>query len=293
MATDGPHEPPDAFAAVGNEWRIRILRALDDAAAMESGLAFSDIYDCLDIESTSQLSYHLTHLEGVFVRKTDDGYALTQAGDRLVRAVLAGTYTESPSFPPTELDANCPACPSNALVAEFREPFLTVECTDCSTRVVTYDLPPAASRDGSPRDVLRSCDRRVRNEYAMAVQGDCPVCGGPTTIETPVRDGPLGRTVYAEAACSQCEHQVHAPLGVRLLSHPAVISFYWTRGVDATAIPFWDLHSHLADWETDVVDDDPRRFRVTVAYDGDTLPVELDERLRVSLPDDGPSGYDD
>ncbi|WP_435348785.1 ArsR/SmtB family transcription factor [Haloarchaeobius sp. HRN-SO-5] len=288
--TADPDSPADAFAAVGNEWRVAILRTLADAADQDRPVrSFSEIYDRLDIESTSQLSYHLEYLDGVFVRKSGDGYSLTQAGDRVVRAIRAGTYTDRPSFERTELDGQCPVCPATTLVAAFRDGFLTVECDACGTRVVTYDLPPAEARRETPLAVLRSCDQRVHQEYATAVRGTCPTCGGATDVEPKRHDGPEPLDYYGVATCEQCGHQVFAPLGVRLLYHPAVVSFFWDHGVDATAVPFWQVHAVLDDWEVDRVQSDPPRFAVTVACDGETMRVELDEALRVSLPDGPPS----
>ena len=111
--------PEDAFAALGSDHRVEILSVLAAADREEEGpLAFKALFRRVDLESTSQLSYHLEKLAGVFVAKSTDGYSLTHAGDRVVRAVLSGTYTDRPSFERTILEDPCPQCDSSTLVAE-------------------------------------------------------------------------------------------------------------------------------------------------------------------------------
>jgi len=65
-ATPNGASPGEAFAALGNENRVEILRAFADAQSEERlPLAFSDLYDRVDIDGTNQLAYHLDKLEGV------------------------------------------------------------------------------------------------------------------------------------------------------------------------------------------------------------------------------------
>lgn len=295
MVTDSRLAPEVAFAALGNELRVTILRVLAEATADaatddERGLSFTEIYDRVDIDSTSRLSYHLDKLDGTFVRKSPDGYRLTQAGDRVVRAVRSGAYTETPTFPRTELDGRCHACRATTLVAEYRDPLLVVNCTACTTRIVTYDLPPAESVNRTPLEVLRSCDQRVHHEYGMALRGTCAMCGGRTEVSTRTRDAPDDDApdddapgYLCVAACRSCQHEVYAPLEVRLLYHPAVVSFYWQQGVDASTIPFWNIATYLMDWRVDRVGTDPDRFHVTVVHGDDHLQLAVDDQLGVSV----------
>ena len=46
--------------------------------------------------------------EGVFVRKTDDGYYLYDAGRRVVEAVVSGTVSDSTVVEPTEAEKDLP-----------------------------------------------------------------------------------------------------------------------------------------------------------------------------------------
>jgi Fe-S cluster biogenesis protein NfuA len=221
------------------------------------------------------LSYHLDHLEGLFLRSTGSGYELNRAGEDVVRAILVGSFTETPSFDPLRLSGDCPGCPGSTFEATYDDDLLTVRCVDCEMRIVTYDLPPAAvvGRDG--REVLASCDRRARNEYAVAVRGTCSKCGGSTTVRVEEREAEGRTDPYAVASCDRCRNEVFAPLGVRVLSHPAVVSFYWARGVDATEVPFWDVSRYVREWDVEVASTDPLSASVTVRYDGDALSLRL------------------
>ncbi|NHN43094.1 helix-turn-helix transcriptional regulator [Halorubellus sp. JP-L1] len=288
----------DAFGALASEHRIAVLRTFADAERDgERTLSFTEIYDALDIDSTSQLSYHLDHLEGVFLRRSESGYELNRAGEDVMRAVLAGSFTETPSFEPLALSGECPGCPETAFDATEEDGLLTVRCDGCGMRIVTYDLPPAAVVGRSERAVLEACDRRVRHEYAVAVGGTCANCGGRAVVSVEQRESHGETDPYAVAVCERCNHRVFAPVAAHVLFHPAVVAFYWRHGVDATAIAFWDLPRYIEAWDVDVAEvesNDPPMsadrspstepsVSVTVRYGGESLALSLDADLTVSV----------
>jgi len=278
----------DAFGALASEHRVAVLRAFADAERDgERTLSFTGIYDALELESTSQLSYHLDHLEGVFLRRSASGYALNRAGEDVMRAILAGSFTESPSFEPLELSGSCPGCSEGAFEATDEDGLLTVRCIGCGTRIVTYDLPPAAVVGRSERAVLEACDRRVRHEYAVAVGGTCAKCGGRASVDVEERSAAGETDLYAVAHCRRCNNRVFAPVAAHVLFHPAVVAFYWRHGVDATATPFWDLYQYLDPWDVDVIDaeSDDLSVEVTVRHGGESLVLSLDGDLSVRAVD--------
>lgn len=282
MATDDSTAPGDAFAALGSEPRLAILRTVADAVeGGASGLGFTEIYDRVGIGSTSQLSYHLTRLEGRFLRQTDDRYALTQAGDSVVRAVRSGAYSETPAFEPTDVEGDCPSCGTATLTASFRDPMLAVACDTCAATVATFDLPPSASNGRTNREILASCNRRAHHEYSAALQGTCSTCGGKTDVDVREGDGPIAYTCVAR--CSQCRLRLFAPLEVRLLYHPGVVAFYWEHGVDVSNVPFWQLPTYVDDWTVDCGDGDPLPCEITVVHEGAHLRAAVDEALDVTI----------
>jgi citrate synthase len=66
--------------------RLELLLALYDSG---EPLAYSGLLAASTIDDKGKLNYHLRTLRGSFVADTDDGYALTPAGERLVDAVVA------------------------------------------------------------------------------------------------------------------------------------------------------------------------------------------------------------
>lgn len=271
----------EAFAALGNEHRLEVLRVVAEAVeADEDGLSFTSIYDRIDTPSTSQLSYHLDQLSGRFLQQRGEQYTLTTAGERVVRSIRSGLLTESPSFEPTVVEGRCPNCEGTTLRATHADRLLTVACTGCETTVVTYDLPPAEPLDREPLDTLRSCNRRALRDYGAAIEGTCPTCSGTTAVE--VESGPDGDHVCI-ASCGTCHLRLFAPAELPLFFHPAVISFYWDRGVDVTDLPLWRLTEFVGDAESHVREE-PFELEITLTRDGDCVTATVDADGTVSTP---------
>lgn len=282
MSHEASTSPGDAFAALGNEVRIGILRAVADAVEEQGdGLRFRAIYDRVGVDSTSQLSYHLSKLEGAFLRKSEAEYALTQAGDRVVRAVRSGAYDERPAFEPTTIEGHCPSCGVATLSVAYRDSLLTVACASCESNVVTYDLPPAAGEGRTTTELLHSCNRRAHHEYGTALQGTCATCGGKTAVD--VRESERGSEYTCVTSCDQCGLQLFAPLEVRLFYHPAVVAFYWERGEDVSSVPLWRLLSYIGDWTVSASGGEALPCEVTVVCDGDELRATVGEDLGVTV----------
>ncbi|WP_158056346.1 winged helix-turn-helix domain-containing protein [Halorussus halophilus] len=292
-STPGPSEahrsPDEAFALLGNELRVEILRTLGAAEQPEDthrdthGRSFSELYEQVDAPNTSQFSYHLSQLEDVFVWQADDGYRLTHAGQKVVRAIFAGTYNERPEFEPVELDGVCPVCEATTFVVAHEQELLTIRCDECETRLLSYQLAPGQTENRTPEEVVESAQRHVRDEFSMAVEGVCFECSGRMHSQVQPGKEPLPNVFLEVATCERCGHKLTAPIAARVTYHPAVISFCWERGVDVTNEAFWGLFTrfHVDCWETECLSTDPYRFRVTVSLDGDELRTELDADLEI------------
>ena len=99
--------PDEAFSVLGNETRLEILRTLGASAGP---LTYAKLYERVEYDDPSNFSYHLNKLVGHFVRKTDDGYYLYDAGRRVVEAVVSGAVSDSTVVEPTETEKDCPFC---------------------------------------------------------------------------------------------------------------------------------------------------------------------------------------
>jgi DNA-binding IclR family transcriptional regulator len=76
-------DPTDALAVLGDETRVAILRALAEA---DEPVAFSELRRRAGIDDAGRFNYHLSTLREYFVREVDGGYALRNAGSRVVAA---------------------------------------------------------------------------------------------------------------------------------------------------------------------------------------------------------------
>ncbi|NHN58951.1 MULTISPECIES: winged helix-turn-helix domain-containing protein [Halorussus] len=283
MASTEGASPEEAFAALGNENRVQILRAFADAESSEQRtLRFSELYDRVDIDGTNQLAYHLDRLEGIFLRRDDRGYSFTHAGDRVVREILSESYNRAAAFEETVVEGYCPTCGSRRLRARYRNPLLAVSCIECENSVVTYDVAPGHVDTESSEDVLRACDRRVHYEYGAALDGVCPECGGSTAVDIEHRDSAHPESYYAVATCRTCERCIYAPLSFRLLYDPGVCALYWDHGVDLTRVPFYRVTEHVTGWELTVEPTEPLEVAFTVAVGGDELSVRVTDDLDVT-----------
>ncbi|MFB6187814.1 MAG: hypothetical protein ABEI86_13235, partial [Halobacteriaceae archaeon] len=144
------HIPPnEVFKILGNETRLQILQLLGEA---NDSLSFSELFEKTDYEDTANFSYHLGKLEGHFVEAHDDRYAISQAGKRVIEAVLSGTMTETPQFERMEVETSCFLC-GGTMEASYNQEHVIAYCTDCGgTRESPSNTVPWA--DDSMNDIV-------------------------------------------------------------------------------------------------------------------------------------------
>jgi|AntDeeMetagen285_2_1112576.scaffolds.fasta_scaffold01465_8 ssDNA-binding Zn-finger/Zn-ribbon topoisomerase 1 len=272
-------DPSDAFALLGNELRIDILRAM---WAEDGGpIAFSELYGAVGVDDSAQFNYHLKKLTDHFVRHTDDGYELRHSGEKVIQAVLAGSFT---GHPQTTIDTGdpCTQC-GTELVAIYADEQLCIQCPECEHEHGKYSFPPGGLIDRTDEEVLRAFDQRVRHLHCLAKDGVCPECNGRmrTTIE---REGDccLSASVRVEHVCDYCQHSLCSALGLGLLDQSSVVAFYDGHGIDLAATPYWQLKWCVSDDPVTVRSHDPRRVAVDLTVDDDTMTVVLDEDLEIT-----------
>ena len=271
--------PADAFALVGDETRLSILEAL---WRLGEPARFSDVRSEVGLRDRAQFNYHLGKLTDNFVRKTDDGYELRTAGERVVQAVLAGSFTQHPSRE-IEIEDPCIRCGAT-LTARYADEMLAVDCPACGHGHGEYPFPPGGLHDRTDAEILEAFDQRVRHLHCLAKDGVCPECSGrtETTIEAQ-RDGDccLGVGLRATHRCRQCAHELCSAVGLGLLDQADVVGFYGDHGRALSGIPYWRLAWCVDDAPVTVRSDDPWRLRVDVPLDDETLRVVIDGGLDV------------
>ena len=112
----------DAFALLGNETRIQILKAVwrrtrSEGIERDGPVSFSALQAAVGAPDSGNFSYHLDQLVGPFIARVDGGYVIRRAGSHIVRAILAGSVTEEASFGPVVVDETCYRCDSPIAVS--------------------------------------------------------------------------------------------------------------------------------------------------------------------------------
>ncbi|WP_276257461.1 DUF7351 domain-containing protein [Haloglomus litoreum] len=311
----------DAFAALGGETRMAIVRTLFEAereAGRPVTRSFSTLFEASDEETTAGFAYHLRQLPETYLQKVEQaehdegapddeaGYRLTAAGRRVARAIAAGTLTESADRDPVDLEAMCPFCDESGLHAAGDDTVLTVACRACEREVLALPFPPAGYRahdDGSLPDAV---DSYYRGRIATMRDGTCPECGGVAETAAEVvgtadaagaasasgtagsGDDEPGDTAgdataaRARMTCTACGYRLRCPVTLTVLDEPAVVSTFHAAGVDLAERPLWNVGP---EWRERVVSTDPLAIRVTARVGGEELACFVGRDLSVVYTD--------
>ncbi|MFB6077166.1 MAG: helix-turn-helix domain-containing protein, partial [Candidatus Nanohaloarchaea archaeon] len=128
------------FDVLGNATRLRILRQLLEAAGPgtdREALAFSELYDRVDYDTSANFSYHVDQLiDAGLVTRDDRGYAPSLLGTMLARKLLAGWTLLNPdeALDPTPIGAGCPRC-GTAVALSYYGGVMRVHCPRCAETV--------------------------------------------------------------------------------------------------------------------------------------------------------------
>ncbi|WP_114578666.1 helix-turn-helix domain-containing protein [Saliphagus sp. LR7] len=249
----------DAFSVLASSVRLEILRTLRDSAD-GSPSSFTELYNAVDVASTSQFSYHLHELTDRYVDHTDDGYVISDTGRRVVRSVNADEYTLQPEFEPVDVSTYCPYCAETDAEATYDGQLAAVDCRSCGFTLLRYDLRPAHVADRNSLEALKAADRQMRAEYGSALVGVCQRCGGSIETELVTGEDADPATAILVCDCRYCGTLISAPVSIAILHHPDVISKCLNETVDTMATPIWQLFELVSAW--DVVLDGPNDVAV-------------------------------
>ena len=273
----------EAFALIGDEIRAEILRVLGEDP--HEGLSFSELRERVgtDVDS-GQFNYHLQRLVGHFVERTDDGYELRGAGLALYRAIMAGTFNRRVELEPLDAGFDCYHC-GTGVEASYEDGSLQLQCPGCEHVYVHTMVPPSAAADG-PEALLSRVDRYSRNRVLTATSGVCPVCVAGMELEFLSGEevwsaGAERLEAFVHRSCENCGRQQYATVGMALLDHPVVVSFFHERGRDLTEVPHWELAWVMTEKHLTVRSRDPWEFELRVPCEGETLELVIDDELTV------------
>jgi hypothetical protein len=304
--------PDDAFAVLGNDTRMDILRALGET---EDSLSFSELRGRVGIRDSGQFNYHLDQLEGHFVSKTDDEYELSQRGDRVIQAVLSGAVTQAPTVEPTEIDALCYHC-NGEIMVDYQEESVGIFCRECSgnfepSREQLADrlgseelaenvgviggnpLPPAGVLDRSPSEMLQAATAWGHMQMYYGWAGICGRCSAPMDQSVDVcethdaNDGVCeacgGRqAVIHVSECTNCTNSGRALFSLRVFGHIDFLHFVTGHGLNPIApespLEFW---GNFTPYEEEIISTDPFKARFTFTIGEDAITMTVDDDLSV------------
>lgn len=294
-------DPEEAFAALADETRVAIIRALWDPDHEGDGgtwpaLTFSELREAVGMRDSGQFNYHLDQLRDVFVRKTERGYTLTMAGREINGAVLGGVFTLEGDIDPITLDSPCELCGA-VRVLTYENERVQISCTDCSTRS-DQDVPPGVL-EGLDREAIPPVAvRYFQSTVQQLRRGFCSFCDGRlerdlvSLADIVPGDGSDEAAGLDSAAwsdlplvsykCPRCAGAPQVDLATALLDEPSVVSFYHDHGVDVRD-PSWWLAEAFDPEQSGFLDQDGGRAYVDFEADDERLRVVVDDDIEVRV----------
>lgn len=277
--TESPHA--DAFALVGHEIRVEILRVLDG----EPELALSELRSRLNADvEPSQLHYHLQQLVGHFVEATDDGYRLRPVGRRLCLALHGGTFDRRQEHLTVDAAFDCYHCGA-PVEAIFDNGGCTIRCTRCEHLYGDgpYKLSPEAFEDPGAAFTQASKHLTIYSLYVYSMaRGFCWNCTHSLGTEfRSCEDDPGPRKVRISRSCDRCGSTGELRVGQALLADPGLRRFCFDHGVDILTTSIWELGFAMTDNHVTVRSTDPWEVALKVTCAGDTLELVVDGDLNV------------
>jgi hypothetical protein len=285
--------PDEAFAVLGNDIRLDIVRVLwhanavhqyDEVSDTASTISFTDLRRKVDIDDNGQFNYHLSQLVPHFVRQTDDGYRLSGAGKQIARTVIAVSGTDDLDFS-ADLEQPCPLCDA-PMIAAYEDQWLRVRCTECDGQfgdetpqgsVFLSNYPAAALGERTTDEALTVGFYRCMLDNAYLMHGICRECAGSisTTVSVcsahqnqPADPCPHCGTrsrVWATQRCETCGFAKRLPVEVFVMGLTPVIGFFDEKGIDVLAPSLEEIVDQLQYCIETTVSEAP--FRVTVAIE--------------------------
>ena len=274
--SDDSDSVSDAFAALGDETRVDVLRALVDArreTPEDPELTFSELQSRVGVADSGRFNYHLGKLRGRYVEVEDGAYALTYAGREVAGAILAGTVDPELELGPERIEDPCPIC-GTPLVATYERGELRVACENDHTPMLTT-VPPAAADDRSLRELLRLTAREAYADLELVAAGVCHQCYGHVNRWIDALEDADSFADYAyRTRCERCGKKTDSTAPVVVLRHPAFVSFCDDRGVDVTDRLPWAIPGLVDGTTTQVAAD---RYRVRIELGAAAFEATVDE----------------
>ncbi|UPW00138.1 hypothetical protein M0R88_16690 [Halorussus gelatinilyticus] len=270
---DGESDPTEVFDLVGNSTRMNVLRALASAhsdAPTDPWLEYGELQEAAGVSDNGNFNYHLDQLDDLVVKR-EAGYRLSRIGMGVVSTVTSGFFDPKWTWGPVDAPGDCLYCDDSPQL-RYEDGILWLGCgTD--DHDVPLSVPPSLLDTHPEEDVVEQIAFLENQWSAQTRRGICSECQGYVDGEIEF-GGARADHYHYHGHCHRCGFQHGIPVGLFLVGHPAVVNFFYERGIDVRATPFWTLEFCKPGSET-VLSESPLRLRVDVTHDGETLSLTL------------------
>lgn len=306
------------FELLANETRLAVLLALWEAIEPFDGgvldpiegaaVPFSELRDRVGMADSGQFNYHLGKLNGTLVERTDDGYLLLPAGEKLVRTVISIAGFDDVSLDVTEIDFPCPECGAPTAITYSNQRLYHL-CTECegtyrlgdkhpSGVLSAWAAYPSALRHRTAEEVYNAIGTQGLHWWGQVAAEVCPWCSGEGVLRLDVCDEhdpgeeggcPACGRQYDPAvrfACRVCKYRGQTNLPQWSLNHPAVVAFYWNLGI-GLGYDRYDLETARWRWSVndianhEIMSTSPPRAQITFPHEEAELTLTYDENMNV------------
>ncbi len=253
--------------------RMDIIYALIDHRGQDQsfdGLTHTELYTASGIDDKGNFNYHLDLLLETVIEKDSGRYDLTQFGELVSGALLAGITPGAVSS--LEVDDSCPGCGSTVL-AVFNAGKTVIRCED-GHLLLGSCLPPGTADGRTGDEVYRLACRHFQQVIELSLANVCAKCYGRETGSFEPVDHDDSFPYRYRTHCHRCGHGFATCPYAMVLRHPATISFCHEHGIDPLALAPWELP--FDDVEQSVVTEDPPLFEVVLSIDDEVLRLHLD-----------------
>ena len=295
----------DAFQLLSDGTRLELLQALWEAhdPMDHAPIPFAELRDRVSADDPGGIFYHLDKLTTHFVRRSEAGYELREAGKRIVRMLLSGTAIDDPVIDPVAVEISCWYCGGQPEWS-YREGWRYLECTNCDARCVDSfpagvisknEFPPSGLRGRTPNEINDADRVWGSHRRASVIDGVCPDCAGDMPV-TSVRICDDHRPDWDEYqfcegcgsifwmlvshVCERCKYRWRMPTLFYPTREPAVVAFYHDHGIELD-LARHEQRAHLLDFEEEVLSEDPLLLRISIPIEDETLRLTYDEGMEV------------
>lgn len=308
--------PDEAFAVLGNEIRLEIIRVLwradaahqyDDGSDTVETKSYSELQKEVGIEDNGKFNYHLSELAPHFVRRTDEGYRLSGAGKQIARTVIAVSGVESLDFS-AKLDDDCPLCGAQ-LAATYDDQWLRIRCTECdglfgdqapTGTLFLTNYPAAGLTTRDPEQALATGLYRCAMDITYLMYGICRECAGPISSSVTACDAHENQRgqpcatcgtpfpVWADMRCDICGFAKRLPVEMFVTGLIMATRMIANHETDIRVLSFEEAIDLLQNKVETSVSEDPFRISVTVTIGATPFTVTLDNGMNVIRFDESP-----